>query len=75
MELFVYTMAVLIMEHCRYITMVDGNLYVMMDGTVKRVLLLVGSWVSLIMSPIVVIKELTMVFGLMMWFVLEMNKI
>ena len=73
MELFVYTMAVLIVEYSKYYTMVYGDLFVMMDGTEKRVLLLVGSWVSLIMSPIVV-KELTMVFGLIMWFVLEMKK-
>ena len=72
MELFVYL--VLIVEHFKYITMGFGNLYVMMDGTQKRVLLLVGSWVSLIMSPIIIVVTLTMGFGLMMWFVLEMKK-
>ena len=56
MELFVYTMAVLIVEYFRYITMVNGDIFVMMDGTEKRVLLLVGSWVSLIISTIIVRK-------------------
>ena len=73
MELFVYMEAVLHMEYFTYITTVDGDLFVMMDGTQKRVLLLVGSWVSIIMSPIVV-EEHTLVFGLIMWFVLEMKK-
>ena len=73
MELFVYTMAVLIMEHSKYITMVYGAIFVMVDGTQKRVLLLVGSWVSVNMSPIVVVT-LSMVFGLIMCFVLEMNR-
>ena len=73
MELFVYLEAVLLMEHSKYITMGYGKLFVMMDGTQKRVMLLVGSWVSVNMSPIVV-KQLSMVFGLMMWFVLEMKK-
>ena len=61
------------MEYSKYITMGNGDLFVMMDGTEKRVLLLVGSWVSIIMSPIVV-EEHTLVIGLMMWFVLEMKK-
>ena len=74
MALFVYMEAVLIMEYSKYITMGNGDLFVMMDGTEKRVLLLVGSWGLLIMTPIMVVKKLTMVFGLMMWFVLEMKK-
>ena len=74
MELFVYMEAVLILEHSKYITMGYGNIFVMMDGTQKRVLLLVGSWVSVIMAPIVVVKQLTLVIGLIMWFALEMKK-
>ena len=74
MKLFVYMEAVLIMEYSKYITMGYGDLFVIMDGTEKRVLLLVGSWGLLIMTPIMVVKKLTMVFGLMMWFVLEMKK-
>ena len=64
MELFVYLEAVLIMDYSKYITMGYGDLFVVMDGTEKRVLLLVGSWVSFIMSPIVVIVELTLIIGL-----------
>ena len=67
MELFVYTMAVIIVDYFRYITMVYGDIFVMMDGTEKRVLLLVGSWVSVIISTIVVGKKHHQVFfGLMM---------
>ena len=62
------------MENSEFFTMVDGNLFVMMDGAEKRALLLVGSWVSIIMSPIVIAKQITMVIGLIMWFVLEMKK-
>ena len=64
-ELFAYMESVLLMEHSKYITMGYGNLFVIVDGTQKRVLLLVGSWVSVNISPILV-KEFTMVIGLIM---------
>ena len=55
--LFVYMEAVLIVEYSKFFTMGHGKLFVMMYGTQKRVLLLVGSWVSIIMSPIVVVTH------------------
>ena len=54
MELFVYMEAFLVLEHSKFITSGYGELFVLMDGAEKRVLLLVGSWVSLTMSTLVV---------------------
>ena len=62
---FVSMEAALMMEYLRYITMVDGALYVTTDGAQKKVLLLVSSWDLPIMFTTDMVTASPQNFGLM----------
>ena len=73
MVLFVCMETATMMEYLRYITMVDGALYVTTDGAQKKVLLLVSSWDLPIMFTTDMVTASPQNFGLMTWYVMEMN--